>query len=114
MTPPRGKPGQDLLELRPATARKWERGEDGLVRILVPRFTGLLGRWIMPRLKKPYLPIRLDETGSFIWEKCNGALSGREIARDLEKRFPTMENADQRLAQFLGMLFAQAHVVNTE
>lgn len=114
MSKPPGTPVQDLLELHPATARKWERGEDGLVRILVPRFTGRLGRWIMPRLEKPYLPIRLDETGTFIWEKCDGTLSGREIARQLEERFPEMEDAAQRLAQFLGMLFAQGHVVNTE
>lgn len=108
-------PGADLLALRPATARKWERGEDGLVRILIPRFTGrLLGRWLMPRLKKPYFKLKLDEIGSFIWERCDGMRTGEEIAGLLAKQFPDLEDASNRLGQFLAMLFSLGHVVNPE
>jgi len=106
-------PQDAVPSVSPARARKWETTEDGLVRILVPRFNGrILGRFLMPRLRDPFFRVRLDEVGSFIWELCDGARNWEEIASLLEERFPDMEDARDRLGLFLNHLLAQGHVGN--
>ncbi|HXK62065.1 MAG TPA: PqqD family protein [Acidobacteriota bacterium] len=96
----------NLLDLRPRRKRDWELTEQGLAVILVPRFErGLLARWLMPRLTNPYIRVRLDSFGSFVWEHCDGETSVGEIADRLRLRFgPSIEPAYDRIVAFVRRL----------
>jgi hypothetical protein len=107
----RRTPLPDELTLRPATARAWERAEDGHVVVLVPKFDGkVLGRWLMPRLREPHMKIHLDALGSAVWEACDGTRTGGDIAALLAERFPEATQLPDRVRRFLLQLRVQGHV----
>lgn len=111
MMPRRRPPLPDELTLRPATARAWEHAADGHVVLLVPKFGGkILGRWLQPRLRDPYMKIHLDALGSAVWEACDGARTGEEIAALLAERFPGTPQPAERVRVFLRRLRMQGHI----
>jgi hypothetical protein len=96
------RPG-DLLAMVPHRNRRWKESEDGMVRILVPRYgDSALGRWIGRRIGKPDLEIRLDDIGTAIWKACDGRTTGGGIARSLSAEFgERVEPVQERLGTFL-------------
>jgi hypothetical protein len=77
----------NLLDLRPARGARWERGPDGLVTLLVPRFRNrFLVRWLVPMLERPDITVRLDEEGSFVWDRCDGGTTVLAIAEQLQRK----------------------------
>ncbi|MBM4394686.1 MAG: PqqD family protein [Deltaproteobacteria bacterium] len=100
----------DPLDLRPVRARADERGDDGLLSIRVPRFEGWLARLLGPRLRRPDFLLRLDAVGTAVWEMCDGARTGHQIAAALASRFPDLAKAEGRTRAFLGLLIRQGHV----
>ena len=96
----------NLLELIPVRNIKWEKKEDGLIILLKPKFElALLRKHVLPRLKKPYFKIKLDQVGSFTWEHCDGSLRVKEIAKNLKDKFgEDVEPLYDRLALFLQSL----------
>ncbi len=79
--------------------------EDEKIVVLVPRFDGVLGRWITRRLSKPCYKVRLDRFGTEIWNLCDGHRTVREIASALRGRFgEEMEPAEERVAGFIQRL----------
>jgi hypothetical protein len=96
----------NLLELVPDKLLGSETGEDGVVTIRAPRFhNGILKRLIEPRLKRPYMMIRLDEIGTAVWEQIDGERTIGEIAAILRKRFgESIEPCNDRLAVFFAQL----------
>jgi hypothetical protein len=59
---------------------KWERGEEGETRLLIPRRKDLLGRALSRVFRAPAnKEIVLDEVGSDIWELCDGSNSVEAI-----------------------------------
>lgn len=69
----------------PVRTAEWYE-EEGLVRIKMQKFEGGLGRWLCRVLKKPtYAVVNLDEQGSFIWRRCDGATSVGCILDDLRQ-----------------------------
>ncbi len=74
--------------------------------LLRPRFQrGLLGRWLQPLLRRPYLRVHLDEVGSFIWDCCNGTATVAEIGAALAEKFgERVAPAAQRLSIFIGQM----------
>lgn len=100
-----------LLSACPCAARESETLDDGCVAILVPRFDGaILGRWLMPRLRRPNFRVNLDEVGTFVWGLCNGMRTGDEIVEATEQRFPDMKDLRGRVALFLRRLLSQGHL----
>jgi len=93
----------NLLDLIPVRNIKWEKKEDGLIVLLKPKFElALLRKYVLPRLKKPYFKIKLDHVGSFIWERCDGNLRVKEVAKNLKDKFgEDVEPLYDRLALFL-------------
>jgi hypothetical protein len=102
----------NLLACRFRTLRASERGEDGQILVIVPRFDGaILRRFLSPILRQPNFRIRLDQTGSAAWELCDGTRTGEEIAAGLALVFPDQTDLRLRLGPFLRTLARQKHVV---
>ncbi|MFQ5877670.1 MAG: PqqD family protein [Acidobacteriota bacterium] len=94
---------RNLLEMIPERAREWRLGEDGRVRVLVPRYGDTaLGRWIAARVGRPHISVRLDEIGGEVWRACDGISTVGRIADGLQQRFgDRVAPLHQRLASFL-------------
>lgn len=81
---------------------EWKQGDDGCIDVLLPRFgRGRLGRYLSARLARPDISIRLDATGSFVWQQCDGQRTVAEIAAALEQRDGPSEDLQPRLVTFL-------------
>jgi hypothetical protein len=75
----------NLLELRPARHARWERRPDGRVTLLVPKVRNrFLARWLVPLLARPDITVRLDDEGSFVWDRCDGGTTVLAIAEQLQ------------------------------
>ena len=99
----------DLLDLKPMRIRHWESRDDQLITVLVPKFQNRwLVRWLMPRLAKPDFRVRLDALGSYIWQRCDGSLTVREIAESVSEEFQKETDPDfRRMALFVHRLACQ-------
>jgi len=77
-----------------------------LVVLLRPRFThGPLAWWLQPRLRNPFLRVRLDALGSFVWARCDGRTTVVEILRQMETELGgTQLQLERRLLVFLRQL----------
>lgn len=106
---------EDIMGRRFARNRGSEVVDDGLQAILVPRFDGrILGRFLMPRLKKPYFRIRLDVFGSFVWEALDGETTVASIAERFLLANPGEDMALERVALFIRTLAIQGHAVEVD
>ncbi len=77
----------NLLDLKPARDARWERRPDGLVTVQVPKFRNrFLVRWLVPLLARPDIAVRLDEEGSFVWDRCDGGTTVLAIAEQLQRK----------------------------
>jgi hypothetical protein len=96
----------NLWELKPLRIAKWETTEDGKVVVLVPKFKNpFLVKWVLPYLAKPFFRIKLDDIGSAIWQRCDGATSVAVIAQSLKDKFGgSVEPVDERINKFLNHL----------
>ncbi len=86
---------------------EWEDGPDGGVVLLVPRFRrGPLAKWLQPKLKRPYMRVKLDEIGTFAWRRMDGSIQFHVIVDDMKKEFgEKVEPADERLKKFMTILY---------
>ena len=98
-------PQINLLDLIPVRRIEWEKVE-GLVVLLKPKFTHpFLIKHLIPRMKKPYFRVKLDEIGSYFWENCDGTRTVREISEKHTKKFgEKVEPLYDRIALFLQSL----------
>jgi len=105
----------NLFALRPARAARWERGADGRVTVLVPKFTNRwLVRWFVPLLARPDAAVRLDAEGSFVWDRCDGGTTVQAIAEQLHERLGGDEAAvGERVGRFVERL-ARASLVTMD
>ncbi|HNU69371.1 MAG TPA: hypothetical protein PKH54_12665 [Myxococcota bacterium] len=84
---------------------------DGCFAIRVPRFDGtILGRFLMPRLRRPCFNIRLDRSGSFVWERIDGLNAVGRIAAEWAVAFPGERLPDARVTLFIRALAVQGHI----
>ncbi len=88
------------LEARPVRKADWIEDE-GKVRIKVIKFKSRFGQWLCRVFKKPnFFFVNLDEIGSFIWKRCNGKKTVKEILEELEETYGK-ERMRERLYIFL-------------
>jgi len=94
---------QELLNCTPIRKEyPWEKQDDGLITLEVPKFTSSLGKSLCRLLRKQQtFTSHLDAFGSIVWEHCDGHTSVKAILDKLKKTFPDEENLDQRLFLFL-------------
>ena len=91
----------DYSSRRPVRRLEWEDLPDGRVAVLRPKFgQGWFGRMMLKRLRNPYLRIKLDEFGSFVWTQCDGERSVAEIAAALTEKFGEIDDLARRLPMF--------------
>ena len=97
---------KNLLDLYPKRNRDWEKTDENLVVILIPKLGNhFLGRLIKPQLKNPNYRLKSDEIGSFVWEHCNGSDNVEVIGNNLKKKFgDTVEPVYERLSLFFKSL----------
>lgn len=75
------------LERKPMVKRKinWKEDESGIITLEIEN-KGILKRLFrLPRISF----VRLDETGSFVWQRIDGKRSVSEIGKELEEHFGT-------------------------
>lgn len=74
--------------------------------VLVPKFRNpFLVRWLMPRLSKPYIRVKLDDYGSFVWHHCDGTTTVASMAEKMKLRFgAAAEPVEERIGKFLRKL----------
>lgn len=92
----------NLWELVPQRRFSHEILDNNNVVILIPKFTSrFMSKYVMPRLKHPFIKIKLDEIGSTVWLEIDGEKSVGEIAKILEARFgEKIQPIEERLAKF--------------
>jgi hypothetical protein len=107
--------GMSWGELRPQRACAFEE-EDEQVVLLRPRFgRGRLGRWVERRLGSRPLRLRLDEVGSFVWRRCDGARRVSVLSEELREEFgERIEPVEERLVLFLTGLLRQGCITVAE
>ena len=84
--------GVDFMALVPEKACEWTQDDvPGRIILLQRRFsTGLLGRFLQPRLKdaKKHIRIPLEERGSFLWAQIDGKRTVGDMAEAFGLEFP--------------------------
>lgn len=85
----------------------WEDGPDGGAVLLVPKFRrGPLARWLQPRLKKPFIRVKLDTIGSFVWRRLIAGETFDEIVAEMNSHFGEKAHpTEERLKKFLAILY---------
>jgi hypothetical protein len=79
---------KNLLTLIPVHQVDYELTETGGVVLLIPKFRGkILGKYLQPRLSRPYFRLSLDAIGSFFWQQCDGHKDVQEIAKIMQGHF---------------------------
>lgn len=98
--------GINLLDLVPVHTVRFETDAEGLIVLLKPKFTNrLLQKYLLPRMRRPFFRITLDELGSFVWSRCDGKCTVRRLAELHKQRFgEKAEPLYDRLTLFLQTL----------
>ena len=96
---------ENLLEFTPRIAIDWEADAEQIF-LKVPKFKSALWRKVFsPRLVQPYIRLRLDEYGSYVWQQIDGCRSVYEIALALEEKFGEgVQPVFDRVGLFISML----------
>jgi hypothetical protein len=85
---------------------KWERNENGEIRLLVPLRKDRVTRVLRKLLRAPeYKEILLDEVGSDIWELCDGKHTVQSIIVATCKKYKlTRRECEASVGTYLKML----------
>jgi hypothetical protein len=102
----------NYLELTPV--RKYEHNikPDGLIDVLVPRFSDkILGKLLQPKLKRPYIRANLDEIGTAAWLEIDGNNKVNDIIQNLQLTMgEKIHPAQQRITLFLSNLYRNGFI----
>lgn len=86
---------------------EWFLNDEGLVQIIIPKFTGSLGKSFCKIIKKDNkFTANMDKIGSTVWKNCDGKKSVKDILEILKKEFAEEDEIDQRLYLFLQQMKA--------
>lgn len=93
----------NYLETTPKRNYGHELRDDGMINVLVPRFTDrILGKYLQPKLKNPFIKANLDEFGTATWLLMDGSNRVDTIADRLTEQFgEKIQPVHQRLTFFL-------------
>lgn len=93
--------------MHPFRNYEYEFREKELVDVLVPRFTNKFARkYILPKMKNPFIRANLDELGSFLWLNIDGKTNVAKLIEIMMERFgDRVEPASERVLLFLTQLY---------
>jgi len=96
----------NYLDLIPIKEYEHELLEDGLINILIPKFTNrFIVENILPRLRSPHIKAKLDEFGSEVWKLIDGYRTVDEISKKLVEKFDDrIQPVHERITKFLSHL----------
>jgi hypothetical protein len=99
-------PGINLLDLKPVRLVESERSAEDRAVLLRPKFAwGPLRKLLQPRLKRPFYKVHLDEIGTFVWDRIDGATTVGQMADAALAHFgEKIEPVHGRLATFIHQL----------
>jgi hypothetical protein len=102
----------NYLDLTPIKLLSEEADESRNVSLLIPKFTNkFLVNYLVPRLKSPYIKLKLDELGSESWLQIDGNKNVSEISDILVNKFgERIQPANERLTKFLTELFTHKFI----
>lgn len=80
---------------------------DGIVTIHIPKFKNkFLVKYLVPRLKKPEIKLKLDAFGSQVFREMDGEKRVSDIVNSLREVFgEKVEPAEDRLSKFILNLY---------
>ncbi|MFH1941328.1 MAG: PqqD family protein [bacterium] len=99
----------NLLDLIPVQRVDWEKKEDGTVYLKKPKAQNRFMKHFIQKMgKSPDYKIHLDDFGSYVWQKCDGAHRVDQIGECLKREFgEKVEPVVERLASFVKILAYQ-------
>lgn len=107
------KKKENFLEYIPVTNFKWRISKE-TKKVIVerPKFDNtILKKYLLPYFKKQNFDVKLDDFGSFVWQKIDGEKNIYEIALELEKEYgEKVQPVYDRLSQFIKHLYQQRFV----
>lgn len=97
------------FDLTPIRLVEHEIGENELVTVLIPKFTNQFTvKYLQPKLKFPFIKLKLDELGSAVWFAIDGRKKVGVIASELVNIFgDKIKPVEERLPKFLTQLYEQ-------
>jgi hypothetical protein len=97
----------------PVRQHDYEQHPDGLVTVLVPKFTSALARRLLvPLLRRPHIRMHLDAVGSAAWLAMDGRASVAGLVSLVRERFGgTEEDAARRVTLFLRQLGREGSII---
>ncbi len=106
----------NYLEMTPVRNYDHIVKEDGLINVLVPKFTDkILSRLLMPRISKPFIKANLDEFGTEVWLQLDGKTIVIDIADRLAEKFgDKIQPVNERLLVFLTQLYKAGFITFNE
>jgi len=106
----------NLYEMTPLRNYTHQENDNGLIDVLVPRFTDkFFGKLLMPRLKNKYIKANLDEIGTQTWLLIDGNTQVGEICEKLQSKFgEAIEPAADRLTLFIQQLYRNGFITFKE
>ena len=107
------KKSKNFLEFIPVRNFNWSISEE-TAKVVVerPKFdNAILKKYLLPYFKKQNFDVKLDDFGSFVWQKIDGEKNIYEIALELEKEFgEEVQPVYDRISQFIKHLRQQRFV----
>ena len=106
----------NYLETTPNRKYEHELRDDGIINVMVPRFTDrILGKYLQPKLKNPFIRANLDEFGSATWLLMDGKTKVDIIAEKLTEQFgESIQPVHPRLTFFLTHLYKAGFITFNE
>ena len=101
------KQKQNLMDMIPECLHGYEEKEDGTIQVLLPRFQWKKKKkWLLPRMKRPYIKILLDSMGTLVWKNIDGNKTVYQISKKICEIMGEKEdeNWHRRMAIFFQML----------
>ena len=108
--------GLNYLEMTPECNYGHEKRDDGLINVLVPKFTDpVFGKLLQPRIKKPYIRANMDKFGTATWLLMDGKTNVKLIGEKLVEEFgDEIEPVYDRLTTFLTNLYKNGFITFNE
>ncbi len=106
----------NYLDLTPIHKIDYKVDENEIVIILIPKFSSKFSlKYIIPKLKNPYINLKLDELGSAAWLEIDGNKKVNEIANKLTQKFgEKIQPVEERLTKFLTQLYEHKFITFKE
>lgn len=96
----------NFLDLIPVRKCNWDKTEDGRIFLLAPRFKNRwVRKFVLKMGKSEFVRLYLDNNGARVWNLIDGKRTVGDISNLLQEQAgEKLEQAEQRVACFMGML----------